>query len=111
MNRRVLRQKTKIKQTECLPQSFEKIESDIYLKLTVTQRGVIQKLLERNKSIQTSLLLAILGLKVKPQYKHAFPDLIYEGGQNEGKLGLVLPRTLLNQLFKKDLIKIKTENI
>ena len=95
-----------------IPPPFEKIEAKIFLKLTVMQRGIIQKLVERNKTIETEVLLAIMGLKVKDKYKTFFPEIIFEGGQGApGNLNLVLPRTLLNQLLKNNKIKIKNEPI
>ena len=98
--------------TESIPSRFTQIESKLYLKLTVLQRGLIDKLIKRGKEIETKLLLAILGLKLKPKYQKLYPEIIFAGGQSDpGTLKLVLPQSLLNQLFKLQMIKIKQETI
>ena len=110
MRVRHIKHKTSLE--EVMPNHFERMRGKLYLKLTVLQRGIIEKLIKRGKAFETSLLLAILGFKIKEQFKNTFPELIFVAGQSDpGTLKLVLPRSLLNQLFKSNMIKIKKENI
>ena len=98
---------------EKIPSRFKNMNSKIYLKLTVLQRGLIEKLIKRGKDIETKLLLAILGLSLNNKHKPLFPEIIIVEGESYpgDSLKLILPRTLLNQLFKHNLIKIKQEKI
>ena len=83
-----------------------RMEEELY-EISVMQRGLLQKLINRGKPIEKEVLLAIMGLQ-EDKIKNQLPTVFSQAENNLGQLTQILPNSLYHHLCAP-LLKIKSE--